>query len=42
MEGQLAAFDTAAGNEVTELMNGEITIDQYQKTICKVAAPAFE
>ena len=40
--GNWPAFDKASGDEVTALMNGKITIGQYEKSICKVTAPAFE
>ena len=36
------AFDKASGDEVTALMTGKITIDEFQKTICKATAGAFE
>ncbi len=39
--GNWPAFDKAAGDEVTALMTGKITIDDFQKTICKVTADAF-
>ena len=41
-QGNWPAFDKAAGDEVTALMNGKITVDEYQESICKVTAPAFE
>jgi multiple sugar transport system substrate-binding protein len=40
--GNWPAFDKAAGDEVTALMTGKTTIDEYQKTICKVTAVAWE
>ena len=41
-QGNWPEFDTATNAVVTQYMNGEITTDEYQSTICKVAAPAFE
>jgi multiple sugar transport system substrate-binding protein len=41
-QGNWPAFDKAAGDEVTALMTGKITIDQFQESICKVTASAFE
>ncbi len=41
-QGNWPAFDKAAGDTVTALMNGTIDIDEYEKTICEVTAPAFE
>jgi multiple sugar transport system substrate-binding protein len=41
-KGNWPAFDKAAGDEVTALMNGKITIDEYEKSICEVTASAFE
>jgi multiple sugar transport system substrate-binding protein len=41
-KGNWPAFDKAAGDEVTALMNGSITIDEYEKSICEVTASAFE
>jgi multiple sugar transport system substrate-binding protein len=40
--GNWPAFDKASGDEVTALMTGKITIDEYQKTICKATAGAFK
>jgi multiple sugar transport system substrate-binding protein len=40
--GNWPAFDKASGDEVTALMTGKTTIDEFQKTICKVTAPAFQ
>lgn len=40
--GNWPAFDKASGDEVTALMTGKITIDEFQKTICKAAAVAWE
>ena len=40
--GSWPAFDKASGDEVTALMTGKITIDEFQKTICKAAAVAWE
>jgi len=41
-QGNWPAFDKAAGDQVTALMNGTISIDEYQETICEVTASAFE
>ncbi len=41
-QGNWPAFDKASADEVTALMNGTITIDEYQESICKVTAAAFE
>ncbi|MGB7979515.1 MAG: sugar ABC transporter substrate-binding protein [Candidatus Nanopelagicales bacterium] len=41
-KGNWPAFDKASADEVTALMNGTITIDEYQESICKVTASAFE
>jgi multiple sugar transport system substrate-binding protein len=41
-QGNWPAFDKAAGDTVTALMNGTIDIDEYEETICEVTAPAFE
>lgn len=41
-KGNWPAFDKAAGDTVTALMNGTITIDEYEESICKVTASAFE
>jgi multiple sugar transport system substrate-binding protein len=40
--GNWPAFDKAAGDEVTALMNGQITIDEFQQNICTATAGAFE
>ena len=40
--GSWPAFDKASGDEVTALMTGKITIDEFQKTICKATAVAWE
>lgn len=40
--GNWPAFDKAAGDEVTALMNGTITIDEYKEQICQVTASAFD
>jgi multiple sugar transport system substrate-binding protein len=40
--GNWPAFDKAAGDEVTALMNGSISIDEYEENICTVTASAFE
>ena len=40
--GNWPAFDKASGDEVTALMTGKITIDEFQKTICKATAVAWE
>ena len=40
--GNWPAFDKASGDEVTALMTGKITIDEFQKSICKATAAAFE
>lgn len=39
--GNWPAFDKAAGDQVTALMTGNITIDEFQATICEVTADAF-
>lgn len=39
--GNWPAFDKAAGDEVTALMTGNTTIDQFQQNICQVTADAF-
>lgn len=39
--GNWPAFDKAAGDEVTALMTGNITIDEFQQNICQVTADAF-
>lgn len=39
--GNWPAFDKAAGDEVTALMNGDTTIKEFQETICQVTASAF-
>lgn len=38
--GDWPAFDKASGDEVTALMTGKITIDEFQSTICKVTNEA--
>ena len=40
--GNWPAFDKAAGDEVTALMTGKTTIDEFQKTICTATAVAWE
>ena len=40
--GNWPAFDKASGDEVTALMTGKITIDEFQNSICKVTAVAWE
>jgi len=39
--GNWPAFDKAAGDQVTALMTGSITIDEFKNTVCTVAADAF-
>lgn len=43
-KGNWPAFDKASNDTINALMNGQITIDQYQKTVCKAvdAAGAFK
>ena len=41
-QGNWPEFDKATNDVVTKYMNGGITTDEYQKTICKVTAKAFE
>jgi multiple sugar transport system substrate-binding protein len=43
-QGNWPAFDKASNDSITKLMNGKITIDQYQKTVCQAvdAAGAFK
>lgn len=39
--GNWPAFDKAAGDEVTALMTGSLTIDDFENSICTVTADAF-
>ena len=41
-KGNWPEFDTATNDVVTSYMNGDITTDEYQSSICKVTANAFE
>jgi multiple sugar transport system substrate-binding protein len=43
-QGNWPKFDSASNGVITSLMNGKITIDQYQKTVCQAvnAAGAFK
>lgn len=39
-EGNWPAFDKASNDTVNALMNGQITLDQYQNTVCKAVDTA--
>jgi multiple sugar transport system substrate-binding protein len=41
-KGNWPEFDKATNDVVTKFMNGDITVDQYKSTICKVTESAFE
>jgi multiple sugar transport system substrate-binding protein len=40
--GNWPEFDKATNDVVTKFMNGDISVDEYQSTICKVTESAFE